>query len=224
MSTRPALAQQDFNGLWWGRSNAQDFNGLWWGQYNAFVPSPDVAPGVWWDHYQPPANPVWNGPYYTVPHWQPYVPRPVEWTGLDYGVANAPPQSTRPNGWYGPMSPGPRGDPVSATEFWRYIWPNLSPQTRQLIRETVKPGVAPPEPAAAPTPASVVPEAPRRGFKQYYKPAAAGPVKAGWTAREAPMYQARPAPRVARSEPQGFTQYYRPAGQGRWTSKSARAQ
>src|SRR4051794_15152981 len=87
---RRASAQVNDNVLWGGVPNQYGLNGLWWGGYNAFSP-PNERPGAfagWWDFYIPPAEPAWNGPYYSTPHWEPYVPRPIGWNGLEYGVAN----------------------------------------------------------------------------------------------------------------------------------------
>ncbi len=220
-----ALVSMAAWGLLAPSASAQQFNGLWWQTYDAFQPSPDVAPGLWWDHYQPPMDPVWNGPYYTVSHWNPYYPRVVVWSGLVYNEMNFPPQSTRPNGWYAPASPGPQSFPQNAAEFWEYIWPILAPETRSVLRTQLG-DIAPPEPppATAPVPAPEEP-APRvkQGFKQYYKPVVLGPLKTRWQVREAPAIGAPPAPRPVRSEPTGFTQYYRPMeGEKTWSSKTAK--
>ncbi|MDR3634638.1 MAG: hypothetical protein P4L84_12605 [Isosphaeraceae bacterium] len=198
------------------RAQAQDFNGLWWNRYNAFQPSPDVAPGLWWDHYQPPARPVWNGPYYTVDHWDPYVPRPVAWSPLVYNLSDAPPQSTRPSGFYAQFTPGPLTYPGNATEFWRYIWPELSPETRSLIGSQLAGTRAAAEEYQ-------VPVVPRQGFKEYYRKHALGPLKGGyWQEREGPVYDTPPGPRVIHGDGHGFTQYYRPTGQAYWVLKPAR--
>ncbi|MCA1685163.1 MAG: hypothetical protein LC745_04105 [Planctomycetia bacterium] len=55
--------------------------------------------------YRPDAQ--WNnGPFYTVPHVNPYAPRPTAPTNL-YGVEpQAPPWSTEPHGLYSPYYPG----------------------------------------------------------------------------------------------------------------------
>lgn len=199
------------------RVQAQEINGLWWGGYNAFQPSPDVAPGFWWDHYQPPAHPYWNGPYYTVDHWDPYIPRPVAWSPLIYNFANFPPQSTRPAGFYAQFSPGPITFPQNATQFWQYIWPNLSPETQALIGTQVGLG------GGKPPEDDWIPALPPARLKQYYKTTVLGPLKGGyWKEREAPLHE-QPGPRVIRGDHLGFTQYYRPQGQKYWVFRSARS-
>lgn len=198
------------------RAQSQDFNGLWFGGYNAFQPSPDVAPGFWWDHYQPPYRPNWNGPYYTVDHWDPYIPRPVAWSPLIYSFANFPPQSTRPAGFYAQFSPGPITYPQNATVFWQYIWPALSPETRALIGGQL--GLGRP----APEPDDWIPALPPVRAKEYYRKPVAGPLRGTyWQEREAPLHE-QPGPRVIRGDHLGFTQYYRPLGQSHWVFRSTR--
>jgi hypothetical protein len=196
-------------------ARAQQMNGLWWGSYNAFQPSPDVAPGFWWDHYQPPARPNWNGPYYTVDHWDPYIPRPVAWSPLIYNFANFPPQSTRPAAFYAQFSPGPITFPQNATVFWQYVWPVLAPETRALIAGQLGLGGGPPEEEDFPIIPPVRP-------KEYYRKPVAGPLKGYWQEREAPLHE-RPGPHIIRGDHLGFTQYYRPPGQSHWVFRSTRA-
>jgi hypothetical protein len=211
----PAVAQQ-----------AQDFNGLWWNSYNAFQPSPDVAPGFWWDHYQPPARPFWNGPYYTVDHWDPYIPRPVVWSPLIYSFANFPPQSTRPAGFYAQFSPGPITYPENATVFWQYIWPTLTPETRSLIAGQLGLGAglgaSVPVPGGTAADEAPIPALPPVRPKEYYRKAVAGPLRGTyWQERQVPLHEL-PGPRIIRGDHLGFTQYYRPPGESRWVFRPTR--
>jgi hypothetical protein len=198
------------------RTEAQEFNGLWWSTYNAFQPSPEVAPGLWWDHYQVPYRAVWNGPYYTVDHVEPYVPRTVASSFLIYNFADAAPQSSRPWAFYAPMTPGPITFPENATVFWRDIWPELLPETRALIGDQLGQG------GQVAGRWDGIPALPPPRPKQYYRKSVLGPLRGTyWQEEEAPAHD-RPGPRVIRGDHFGFTQYYRPPGQSRWVLRPTR--
>jgi hypothetical protein len=214
----PAAAEDVANGLWqdyryptdnpnWRAVYYDNVRTWGWDPVDLRVPY-HSSPDVLWNVYVPPANPYWNGPYYTTSHWEPYVPRPIDWSGLEYSLPSAPPVgNTGYHAWYGFSSPGPRS---FTPEEW-VEWEQHTPQGREYL---AKSGAR----VAAPPPAEErLPVLPRRGLKQYDRP------KAGerrWREHEKPV-PPEPAALPTRAVPEhrGFIQYYRQTGQRGWQSR-----
>jgi hypothetical protein len=229
LGERTVVAQDVANGLWqsyrypasnpnWRRQYEEEV--AHWG-YDpqglrpAYRSSPDM---MWGNQPGGATSPFGNAPYYTVSHWDPYIPRPVDWTGLEYGGAGAPPESTTGNhGWYGPSAPGPRSE---VPKDWRE-WEQNTPEGRRYLEQN---GLRAPDDRPIRNGPGVLPAQEKSAFKQYFR---AEQPKAGvkiWQAHESRIpADPNELPVQAEDETGGFKQYVlnrtSGPGQGRWQVK-----
>jgi hypothetical protein len=223
-----ASAQDVGNGLWQNYRyptsnpnwrNVYDEDVAHWGEDPAGLrPRYHSSPDVMWNAYKPStSSPFTSQPFYTTPRWQPYIPRPVSWNGLEYVVSSAPPESsTGHHGWYGPDSPGPRGE---TPRQWRE-WETTTPEGERYLERSgirLKPGELQQQP---PTRSVGLPARDRRGFSQYTQSTTPKPGEKPWRLHESRI-PPEPSELPHRDEPAhtGFTQHSFKAapgaGQGR---------
>jgi hypothetical protein len=218
LDTTPARAQDVGNGLW------QDYrypasNPFWQDQYNQMVSTWGWNPTQLRPQYNSSPDAVWSAnsvspsnfgtqPFYTVTQWQPYVPRPVDWSGLQYSGANAPPESTTGNhAWYGLNSPGPRSE---TPEQWRE-WEANTEQGQEFLQRSGlrrerrleypdrnRNQARSPNSSQRPTEEGNH-EGP--GFKQYFRVDAGKPGKSRWAVRDSRTAPAANAAGPRRVEP-----------------------
>lgn len=192
LSAGSVCAQDVANGLWqdyrypasnpnWQRNYEREV--ATWGKFpERLRPRYNSSPDMTWGTAAPlGTSPFGDQPFYTVSRWQPYVPRPIDWSGLEYSGADAPPEtSTGNHGWYGPNSPGVRGFTPAEWQQWEMNTPE-----GQRYREMSGIGGPPSRPPGARTrTASGVPSRERSALKQYFRSQPGKPGTGRWQERD----------------------------------------
>lgn len=220
-------AQDVGNGLWqnyrypasnpnWRAEYAREV--ATWGEFpQEMRPRYNSSADVVWGSASPGgASPFGTQPFYTVTEWNPYVPRPVEWTGLEYNTASDPPESTTGNhAWYGASSPGPRSDTPAEWREWEM-------NTPEGLRYREASGLAGTPTGARAATGISAPVKEKTSLRQYFRTEPTKPGAGRWQERDArvpPEVNHVPAP-DAGAGAGGLKQYVlnRPAGTPKGTT------